>query len=203
MKISCPCGALISDSADGLSYKARLIADMDYAEYWTAIDSAFEALAEAMRSTVTDEKSIRTAVEHAQMQVRYSTGRYHRDMYQCFTCGRLLIDDIKGDVQIFEASDAAASAHLLRSIEGAQWRGFLRGSWRSQRVGSPKGELFWKTGVMSEGDFLQFDEFPPLVDKYHEVLQRLQEENLPCSAFLTKDEETIHHWAPAGRNGTG
>ena len=203
MKISCPCGELISDCSDYLSYKARFVADMDNEDFWQAMDSAFEELAKALGSTAEGAKGTQAVVEKAQMQVLYGTGRYQRDMYLCTSCGRLLIEDVRGNIQIFEPQDGVASKNLLCSIEGDTWTGFLRGLWRFDLIG---GELRWGTGKGGEHGFCYFDDFETLSQRYFDIFHRLHGKGFLLSASLIKGEETIHCWEPekaAGAKGNG
>jgi hypothetical protein len=87
MKITCACGALLSDSTDFLSNKAHVVADQDYFDYLDAVP--------------------------AQRQ-----RRYERALYQCYECGRLLLQGRAGDGQrytFFTPDDPGAAKGALRS----------------------------------------------------------------------------------------
>lgn len=198
MTIICQCDFIVRDQTDFLPHKAYFTADMDLDDFWQVIATAFEDLAGALRSTATDEASVRAAIRKVQEQAEDASLRYRRLMYQCPGCGRLYIDDTKGVPHVFEPSNAEASAHLLRSVEGEKWKGFLRGYWDGRTAGEPRRELRWQAGADSKCVLTSFDDFPSLLDKYFEVLQSLHEREILRWACLAKDGKSIHEWPRDG-----
>ncbi len=105
MKIGCPCGASIVDQTDDLPHKGHLIPDQD----WFAIyDSLDEEVIDALVSGRLERSA---ACNLARETIR----RTSRLMYQCRDCGRLFIDDLRGDLQCYVPASEETSREILRS----------------------------------------------------------------------------------------
>jgi DNA replicative helicase MCM subunit Mcm2 (Cdc46/Mcm family) len=104
MKISCPCGAIISDSTDGLPGKGHLIPDQE----WIPLCSALEKVIE-------DAMSRRIEAEAALMQVHVLLGEASRFVYQCRDCGRLFVNDRQHQTHIYAPSSQETGKEILRS----------------------------------------------------------------------------------------
>lgn len=81
MKITCPCGALVSDSGDALPHKAHLIADQQWFATLEGIDLVMDDVAAG-----------RANAERGAMTIRGILGGVARCIYQCRQCGRVFID---------------------------------------------------------------------------------------------------------------
>jgi hypothetical protein len=88
MKYRCRCGNLISDNTDNLPYKARFVADQDWEEFVTLMESP--------------EGSAHRLIKH---------------IYQCPSCGRLQIENDPGHPYLFICEDENAPKDLLRSAK--------------------------------------------------------------------------------------
>ena len=82
MKIRCVCGEIIPDQTDYLPYKAHVIGDKDYFDFLDAVDEAIESKEENR--------------EKLCMNVRGAEPS--RLAWECNTCGRLYLDDKRGNL---------------------------------------------------------------------------------------------------------
>ena len=87
MKFRCLCGKSISDNADDLPYKARMIADED----WNQFTATFE-------------------------RPQGHDWRLVTHIYQCPDCGCLRIEKPTGRVVFFKRETESVSKTLLRSV---------------------------------------------------------------------------------------
>jgi len=104
MKIHCPCGAIISDSTDGLPRKGRIIPDQE----WIPLGNALEKV-------IDDAMSRRMEAEAAFMQVHILLGDASRFVYQCRDCGQLFVNDRQHKTHIFTPSSDETGKEILRS----------------------------------------------------------------------------------------
>jgi hypothetical protein len=107
MKISCDCGATISDQADSLPQKGHLIPDQE----WFPVCDGIDAI-------INDVAARRTEAEAAAMQVRSILITAARLTYQCRECGRLFVDDRQHQLQTFVPASTETSREILRSRDG-------------------------------------------------------------------------------------
>ncbi|WP_106401705.1 hypothetical protein [Actinocorallia populi] len=167
MKIRCACGGVIIDNTDFLPGKAYLIADQDWE------DAIGPESGETARQRLRD---------------------WSRPMWQCQECGSLYIDDREGNVHCFRPASADAPRDLLSSFHGERWKRPLRGSWTASRTSAPPGELWWGGGEDSR--FEEFSSWEELERRYHEVFQRLLDEDVLRDALLRRGSRLIHRWPP-------
>ncbi|MFH1812475.1 MAG: hypothetical protein ABIJ09_27330 [Pseudomonadota bacterium] len=100
MWFECDCGREIKDNGDGLSYKARWIADEDWCSFWDAIDDAVE-------------KSGPTPREKTRACLGLRKKFLFKALYQCPDCGRVHVDGDEDDVLTFEPDDENDKKHIL------------------------------------------------------------------------------------------
>ena len=107
MKISCDCGAVISDQADSLPQKAHLIPDQEWFPVFDGIDVVIDEVAAG-----------RIDAEAAYMKIRSTLGAAARHVYQCKQCGRLFVDDRQRQLQMFAPASTETSSEILSSRDG-------------------------------------------------------------------------------------
>src|SRR3954463_12578790 len=104
MKINCPCGAIISDSTDGLPRKGYVIPDQE----WIPLCNALEQV-------IGDAMSRRIEAEAAFMRVHILLGEAARFVYQCRDCGRLFVNDRLHKTHVYTPSSHETGKEILRS----------------------------------------------------------------------------------------
>ena len=87
--IQCKCGEILHDITDNISYKGRILSDK---QFFPLLDLADEL--------IEDNSADREAVA---MRFRQNIGGYirFRDIYQCYNCGRILIEGENGEFLFF------------------------------------------------------------------------------------------------------
>lgn len=88
--IRCPCGEILHDNTDNISYKGRLLSDK---QFFPLLD-----LADEMIESRTDNR------EELSMKFRRNIGEYIRflDVFQCYNCGRILIEGENREFYVFK-----------------------------------------------------------------------------------------------------
>jgi hypothetical protein len=104
MQIRCPCGGILPDVTDNLSYKAYFIADQDRGDYWDAIEAAI------LRPGETEQER-----RSAFGRVRRFICEVYRPAWVCRNCGRLFIYDGRDRLQQFIPASEEGSRDLFRS----------------------------------------------------------------------------------------
>jgi DNA-directed RNA polymerase subunit RPC12/RpoP len=105
MKFVCECGNKILDIADGLSYKAHIIADQDWFELLDEIDNAIE------KSGPTEKDK-----ENAVMQIRMHISKLAKTLYQCQNCGNIFLAKKNTDqLEMFKSFNENTDKNLLNS----------------------------------------------------------------------------------------
>jgi hypothetical protein len=161
-KISCTCGQIIFDQSDHLSWKAHLLADQDYGNFLDAVEAARW------------EDSARGA--HA----------YFRDVFQCTACNDLVL--FVGERRFdFAPLEREASARVLVSHRGDEWRGLLRA-----RSRDGKGEIWWDTN--KDRGFRRDLSRAELDELYYRKFEELAALDVLRDSFLTIDGETVHSY---------
>ncbi len=107
MKITCQCGALITDHADALPHKGHLISDQEWFPVFDGIDSVIDEVAAG-----------RSNAEAACMKIRSMLVTASRNIYQCKRCGRLFVDDRQHQMHTFVPATAETCREILRSSDG-------------------------------------------------------------------------------------
>lgn len=105
MKIDCTCGALIVDETDHLPNKAHVIPDQ---EWFAALDALDNVLIEQLAGH-------RITKAEASLLVRQILVQHSRLVYECFSCGRLYIDDQQNKLHAYLPVQSAVAPHILRS----------------------------------------------------------------------------------------
>ncbi|MGR3636786.1 MAG: hypothetical protein ACU0BK_12810 [Shimia sp.] len=98
MKIKCTCGEIIPDQTDYLSYKAYVIGDKNYFDFLDAVDEAIEKKEE-------DREKLRNSVRRAETS---------RLAWECSTCGKLYLDDAKGNLIAYRPENGKANRFFDR-----------------------------------------------------------------------------------------
>ena len=99
MRFLCECGHLITDTSDFLPYKAYMISDVDWEDYWEAHER--EALGKPL-------------------------GPYQEPMFY-EECGRLYFDDPDDPRRFISFTPEDKAVMVTGPSEGERWKGFLRG----------------------------------------------------------------------------
>ncbi len=153
MKIQCPCGELIHDGSDAQPNKAWLLADQD----WSTVMNR-----PGPPASFTDSLGLM------------------RILYQCWSCGRLTLDDPVTGEMLWFAPEHDPRGKALGSKLGNAYPVSLTGAWRGAA-----GDLHWGTSGDCPGGFEQFDDREALVRRYQEVLAQLKAEGRLQAARLT------------------
>lgn len=87
--IQCKCGEILHDNTDSISYKGRILSDKQFFPLLDLADELIEA--------DSDDR------EALAMRFRQNIGKYirFRDVYQCYECGRLLVEGENGEFFFF------------------------------------------------------------------------------------------------------
>lgn len=109
MKISCDCGATISDQADSLPQKGLLIPDQE----WFAVCDGIDAL-------INDVAAPRTNAEAAAMQIRSILITAARLAYQCRERCRLFVGDRQHQLHTIAPGSTETSREILRSRDSVE-----------------------------------------------------------------------------------
>lgn len=91
--IVCRCGEILHDNTDNINYKGRILSDKEFFPLLDLADELIEA-----------KSPDREALA---MEFRRSIGEYIRlkDIYQCYNCGRILIEGENGKFFSFAPED--------------------------------------------------------------------------------------------------
>lgn len=89
MNLKCLCGERILDISDCQSYKGHIISDKEYFDFLDFADEMIE-------SSHSDRESLA-------MTFRMGIGKYIkiRTVFQCYNCGRILLEDGEGNYKFF------------------------------------------------------------------------------------------------------
>ena len=108
MNLLCYCDYRMHDSTDNVPFKAYVQADEDLTRFWEAVDTALEAVARGG-----DRKSAWHQFAKEMIPMR-------RTMYQCPACGRIYLEDGKGDFHCFVPESGDVPKGLLRRDGGVE-----------------------------------------------------------------------------------
>lgn len=99
-RIICKCGEILHDSTDNISYKGHILSDK---EFFPLLDLSDELI----ESKSSDREGLA-------MEFRRCIGGYIRlkDVYQCYKCGRLLVEGKNGEFFCF-APEGHSETRLL------------------------------------------------------------------------------------------
>ncbi|HYC88319.1 MAG TPA: hypothetical protein VEO54_03840 [Thermoanaerobaculia bacterium] len=114
--------------------------------------------------------------------------QYQRVVYQCYDCGRLLLQNRAGDQHrytFFTPDDAEAAKGALRSNLGSRWRGFLYGD---------EGEIWWYFGDGESGSE-RFRSWEEVERRYRALFEQFRARGILRQASLKKDGQAVHHWS--------
>lgn len=167
MRFMCECGHLITDTTDFLPYKAYMISDIDWEDYWEAHER--EALGKPLGSY-------------------QDPMRYEQSFYQCEECGRLYFDDPDDPSRFIAFVPENKVAMVTGPSEGDKWKGFLRGYFFGGH-----GHVCWHHATGEE--YRDFDDYGELKAFFDAELERLQSEGAIRSAWINKDgEAAVFKW---------
>lgn len=166
-KIVCRCGAVLPDSTDCISYKARLLADQDFPDF-------FEKMEDARPDAAPSE-----------------AWRYLGEIFQCRDCGNLIVFPPGGAPPCdFQPVDRDNWQWVTRSHLGEKWKGMLHGHYRKEK---DLGELFWYTnGDQGLLTALSLDETRR---RYGEKFEELRSRGVLKNSFLRVNGENEHQWS--------
>lgn len=162
MKIGCPCGAVISDTADYLPNKAYLVADEDVSASW---------------DEHVDEDAARAAL-----------WALNRTLYICGNCGRLCIEGQGGELRWFHPEGEVPTAFLGSKL-GSAFKVHVRAHWRGDA--QPPGEVWWGGSGDRPGGYERFRDIGALRARYVAVCDMLRRERRLRDAFLSIDGEIV------------
>ncbi len=183
MEIQCKCGNIIHDDTDFMNDKGYFRSDQDEDDYFTKIDNI-----------IYDESIDYTEITaHIQADL---DNHYSRVMYVCKQCGRLFLSNHHGSMNVYvpeESSFEEPVTDILNSVEGEQWKGFLRGEWDNAVEDEYKGYLsIYVNG--KESDFIKYDNFQDLKKDYYKYFEYLRQEDKLRDARLSLDSILIDSW---------
>ncbi|MBP1967558.1 hypothetical protein [Paenibacillus aceris] len=182
MKINCRCGSLIIDQTDYHSNKGYIISDQDYFDLLEIIDNAIE------KSGPTPKDK-----ERAVMGIRSLIGGFQKNVYQCFSCGRIYISTKGNELKEFTAVEHSQGSSILSSTKGESWKRPIIGDWDDSRKGEILGYL-WCYGYSKE--YSNSENFQTLQEDYFKLLGDLSAKGTVRSALLKHNKQVIHSWVP-------
>lgn len=167
MRFLCECGHLITDTSDFLPYKAYMISDVDWEDYWEAHER--EALGKPLGPY--QEPMF-----------------YEQSFYQCEECGRLYFDDPDDPRRFISFTPEDKAVMVTGPSEGERWKGFLRGYFYGGH-----GHVCWHHATGEE--YHEFDDYGELKAFFDGEFERLRREGAIRSAWINKDGETaVFKW---------
>jgi hypothetical protein len=191
----CACGASIDDISDHLSHKGRLLSDIEYFDMEQNLENVIEQWLKSNPKRVVGDAVTAAARKLAQM---ISTRRLQSDfrtVFVCIRCGRLYIQQQRERHYLeFLPSEKPVSGKtfgILTSLRGRMVRGIWNGS---------KGNLYWEKFAWDEKgqeipNYQEFADWLILESKYHKLLERLKEAEVPIrEAFLMDKRRVIHQF---------
>jgi len=104
MKIKCNCGSIIVDQTDFLKHKGHVISDIQWHDFWDAIDHAIE-----------HSGPNKSDKEKAVMQLRQQ--RLFKTVWECVECGKLYIDSENGNLISYAPDSNGYNAVLDRFLQ--------------------------------------------------------------------------------------
>jgi hypothetical protein len=177
LKIGCECGGVIIDQTDYLPYKAHLISDQDWFDFLDAIDEVVEKSGPTNRDK-----------ENVLMCVRSLAAKLAKSIYQCTSCGRLYVQNLRHEFEVFEKPFKFEGRSILGSAYGDGWKRTLIGSWEEGRDGLIKGYL-WE-----EENNKSFQQWEHLENQYLSRFEELKGRKVLRSALLKRNGDVIHCW---------
>jgi len=171
-KIICECGYVIPDTTDYIWYKARVIADQDFDDFFDEIESE--------------------CPHKAPSKAR----GYFNDMFQCPECGTLIIDDTDGERYDFPPLNKEKWGKVTLSCKGEKWKGHLYGNYYGANdiieYRRNKGRLYWMTN--KESGYIEDMTLEELRDKYYKKFEELNSLGILRSSYLNIDGNGEHNW---------
>jgi hypothetical protein len=114
-KLVCTCGHTLIDQSDFISYKAHVLADQDYEDFYDDIEKKID-----------EDLPARTI-------------KYFMEIFQCINCSNLIIFKNMNRYD-FVPADKDHSRNLLCSSMGAAWKGTMSANYKDGI-----GEIYWYT----------------------------------------------------------
>lgn len=180
MHFFCECGKRISDTTDYISYKARIIADQDWFDF-------FDRIEEAIKSGESDKEKVIDEFWRDTLDVAKSS------MYQCTQCGCIFINGEKGAVYPFKPM-GEVPMKLLRSAKGEKWQGWLHAEWEDVKPEwSEHHGHIWPC-VNLDYNMPGFDDYDEFEKKYYQVFAELKDKGVIRRASLKRNKQIIHSW---------
>lgn len=128
MKFECDCGRIIPDQTDFLPNKASFFADQDDERVWTTAWTELGQLVTAARKNRTGAWAaahlgdVPGDVDDEALVWQYLSrlrGRYQRQIYECWGCGRLHVERTSGGELVPFQPNSGQVEHVLRSSFGS------------------------------------------------------------------------------------
>lgn len=183
MHFYCKCGKRISDTTDGLSYKASFLANQDEGDLFDQIEECVK------NENLSREKCL----DQILLGV---LGHYMgRCIYQCLDCGRIYIDDASGNLHSF-LPEGGINKHLLTSVESSDWKGTLWGEWQDIKKEwmTYKGFIEVKCNDEIYEKNLVYDSKEEFEQEYYQLFEELKRKKKIRSASLKINGAWIFQW---------
>lgn len=181
MHFYCICGKRITDQTDSISYKAHVLPDQDYEDFWNSIDQLID-----------DE----TMPHNDKEAGRFACSAMGRFMYQCPECGRIILDDTedKSKLHFFKPESTVINKKLLISDKGNQWKGFLHAQWYDEKPDWYEHKGYIMPNCNQEYDHIEFDDKELFMKRYHEIFEDMVKKGIIRSAMMKVNNEQVHIW---------
>ena len=177
MHFLCPCGNIIRETSDCLSYKAGILADQDEEELWEILEKAEKPHSEELN----------IAIEVMRL--------FRRNIYQCPNCGRLFLENAADGYELvcFEPAEPA-NTRMLISEYGEDWRGYLYADWNDPKPYYSEHKGYISPICNVKFDDLIFDDYEAFERRYFEIFNEMKSRNILRRAALNVNRETKHKW---------
>lgn len=186
MHFYCKCGNRISDTTDFIPYKAHLIADQDF-------DDLLESIEQLMNQVVNNPKVLDKSI-NTMYDLLYKA---NKSVYQCEKCGNLFIDGKGNTLEAFQPETDEMNKHLLQSIKGEKWKGFLVAEWNEIKPdwSDAHGHIFIETLTSVKGyETRSFNDYEVFEKSYYDLLEVLTKKEALRRSSLKKDRQLLHEW---------
>ncbi len=179
MHFFCECGYRVTDITDYISYKARIIADQDWFDFYDRIEAA-------IKSDETDKEKIINEFWRDTLDISNA-------MYQCPKCGCIFISGERTILHAFKPV-REVPVKLLRSAKGEKWQGTLYAEWEDDKPQWSKHHGYIWPDVNLDFDIPGFDDYNSFVEKYYEIFEELKNRGVIRYARLKRNKQILHYW---------
>jgi len=121
-KLLCECGHLIHDHSLGLDYKARLISDQKFDDFFNWVTNEIQEYVVAAQEGKTDQwmldkgfgkDYVNLGLDHGNVLHDHLYGEFleqKKDVYECTQCGRLLVEREENNFLSYSPSNGSFNA---------------------------------------------------------------------------------------------